>query len=52
MGAGRQGTAAAYDMALRGQAQSVIIGDYDLTVAQPQQGGQPAAGEHGGRRDR
>lgn len=34
LGAGRQGTAAAYDMALRGQAQSVTIGDYDLAVAQ------------------
>jgi lysine 6-dehydrogenase len=34
LGAGRQGTAAAYDMALRGQAQSVVIGDYDLSVAQ------------------
>jgi len=34
LGAGRQGTAAAYDMALRGQAQSVVIGDYDRAIAQ------------------
>ena len=34
LGAGRQGTAAAYDMALRGQAQSVVIGDYDQAIAQ------------------
>lgn len=34
LGAGRQGTAAAYDMAQRGQAQSVVIGDYDLAAAQ------------------
>ena len=34
LGAGRQGTAAAYDLALRGQAQSVVVGDYDLSIAQ------------------
>ncbi|MBI1878292.1 MAG: saccharopine dehydrogenase NADP-binding domain-containing protein [Chloroflexi bacterium] len=34
LGAGRQGTAAAYDLAVRGQTQSVIIGDYDLSIAQ------------------
>jgi lysine 6-dehydrogenase len=34
LGAGRQGTAAAYDMACCGQARSVVIGDYDLAVAQ------------------
>ena len=34
LGAGRQGTAAAYDLALRGQAQSVTIGDYELSLAQ------------------
>jgi lysine 6-dehydrogenase len=34
LGAGRQGTAAAYDMALRGDALSVVLGDCDLAVAQ------------------
>jgi lysine 6-dehydrogenase len=34
LGGGRQGTAAAYDMALRGNAHSVVIGDYDLSAAQ------------------
>jgi hypothetical protein len=33
LGEGRQGTAAAYDMALCGQAHSVVS-DYDLAVAQ------------------
>ena len=33
LGAGRQGTAAAYDMALWGDAERVILADYDLGVA-------------------
>jgi lysine 6-dehydrogenase len=33
LGAGRQGTAAAYDMARWGDAQRVILADYDLEVA-------------------
>ncbi len=34
LGAGRQGTAAAYDLALRGDARRVILGDQNLEVAQ------------------
>jgi lysine 6-dehydrogenase len=34
LGAGRQGTAAAYDMARWGEAQRVVLADYDLEVAQ------------------
>jgi lysine 6-dehydrogenase len=34
LGAGRQGTAAAYDMARWGDAERVILADYDLEVAQ------------------
>jgi lysine 6-dehydrogenase len=33
LGAGRQGTAAAYDMALRGDALSVVVGDRELRIA-------------------
>ena len=33
LGAGRQGTAAAYDMARWGDAHHVILADYDLEVA-------------------
>jgi lysine 6-dehydrogenase len=33
LGAGRQGTAAAYDMARWGDAQHIILADYDLEVA-------------------
>ena len=33
LGAGRQGTAAAYDMARWGDARRVILADYDLAVA-------------------
>ncbi len=33
LGAGRQGTAAAYDMACWGDARRVILADYDLQVA-------------------
>ena len=33
LGAGRQGTAAAYDMARWGDAQRIILADYDLEVA-------------------
>jgi lysine 6-dehydrogenase len=34
LGAGRQGTAAAYDMARWGEARRVVLADYDLEVAQ------------------
>jgi lysine 6-dehydrogenase len=34
LGAGRQGTAAAYDMARWGDARRVVLADYDLNVAQ------------------
>jgi len=34
LGAGRQGTAAAYDMARWGDARRIILADYDLDVAQ------------------
>ena len=34
LGGGRQGTAAAYDMAKWGEAETVLIGDIDLAVAQ------------------
>jgi lysine 6-dehydrogenase len=33
LGAGRQGTAAAYDMARWGEAEQIILADYDLNVA-------------------
>ncbi len=33
LGAGRQGTAAAYDMARWGDAQRITLADYDLEVA-------------------
>ena len=33
LGAGRQGTAAAYDMARWGDAQRVVLADFDLDVA-------------------
>jgi len=33
LGAGRQGTAAAYDMACWGDAGRVVLADYDLEVA-------------------
>ena len=34
LGAGRQGTAAAYDLAVRGDADSVVLADLDLKAAQ------------------
>ena len=34
LGAGRQGTAAAYDMAYRGEAKRVILADQDLAIAE------------------
>ncbi len=34
LGAGRQGTAAAYDMARWGEAERVVLADYDLELAQ------------------
>ncbi len=34
LGAGRQGTASAYDMALRGEAKRVILADRDLSIAE------------------
>ena len=33
LGSGRQGTAAAYDLAVRGNADSVLLGDVDLALA-------------------
>ena len=34
LGAGRQGVAAAYDMALHGDAQAVTLADVDMAAAQ------------------
>jgi len=38
LGAGRQGTAAAYDMARWGEAERIILADYDLNVARQSAG--------------
>ncbi len=34
LGAGRQGTAAAYDLAMRGSAESIVLADLDLNTAE------------------